>query len=423
MAIPILKVEIDFSSGPSFTFPLILDSATQGLLDVNVLGDVPQDIADISSQVRRVATRRGRNRILSNFEAGQATVILNDPNSDFSPSNTLSPYYGKLLPLRKIRIYAQLDLGSPTGVVDINIFSGYITSYDTNFYIGTNEDATVTLQCVDGFRLLNNVSTEVPPVPGCTAGQLSGARIDSLLDFATFPTSLRSIQAGNTTVQADPGGNRSLLAAIQTIEQSEFGAFFINRAGQATFFSRTGLAELADQPPKEYSDDGTGFTYNTIDLAFDDQLVLNDVSVQRLGGTVQTVIDQDSIDTYFYKSASRTNLLMQTDTDALNQAQMLVASRANAEQRIDSMLVSLQSETDLDKLLQTLSMEIYRNIKITKTMPGGSQVIQELFCQGVHQDITPNSWNVTIFTAEPIIDAFILDSSTNGILDQNALTY
>ena len=427
---PILKVEIDFASGPSFTYPIILDSVTQGLLDINILGDVPQDVVDISDQVQRVSTRRGRNRILSNFEAGSATVVLNDPNSDFSPTNTSSPYYGKLLPLRKIRIYAELDLGAPSGVVPITIFSGYITSYDTNFALGVYDTSTVTLQCVDGFRLLNNVSTDIPPVPGCTAGQLSGARINALLDWADWPGSLRAIQPGESTMQVDPGGNRSVLAAIQTIEQSEFGAFFINRQGQATFFDRDGLAELSDQPPKEYSDDGTGYTYNFVDLAYDDQLVLNDVTVVRYApeGTIpapvpQIVTNQDSIDTYFYKSGQRTGVLIETDAEALNIAQMLVASRVDAEQRIDSMLVSLQGETDLNKILETLSMEIYRNIKITKTMPGGSTVVRELFCQGVNQDITPNSWNVTVFTAEPIIDAFILDSSTNGILDTNALTY
>ena len=100
MTLPVLKVEIDFASGPSFSYPLILDSGTYGFLDVNTLGDAPADVVDVSDMVMRVSTRRGRNRILSNFEAGTATVVLNDPDSDFSPFNTSSPYFGKLLPLR-----------------------------------------------------------------------------------------------------------------------------------------------------------------------------------------------------------------------------------------------------------------------------------------------------------------------------------
>lgn len=425
MTLPVLNVEIDFSSGPTFGYPFILDSASFGILDTNVLADAPADIVDITPQVRRVSTRRGRNRILANFEAGTATVTLNDPDSDFNPQNPASPYYGKLLPLRKIRIYATTIFnGNP---VNINLFSGYITSYDTSFYQGTTADSTVTLQCVDGFRLLNNVSTEIPPVPGCTAGQLSGTRIESLLTFADFPDSLMLLEPGNTTMQADPGGNRSILQAIQTVEQSEFGAFFMGRDGKATFFDRETVSLLADTTPKVYTDIyplGTNeYPYASVDFAFDDQLVLNDVSVTRLGGTPQTVTDQPSIDTYFYKSGTRTDLLMQTDAEALDQAQMLVASRKNADLRIDSMTLDLNSDVDELNTFNNLRLDIYTLINITKSMPGGSTITRELFVQGVNHDITPGKWQVKVYTAEPIIQAFILDSDTQGILDTNVLTY
>ena len=425
MTLPTLHVEIDFSSGPSFSYPFILDSTGFGILDENILADGPLDLVDVSAQVRKVSTRRGRNRILANFEAGTATVVLNDPNSDFNPQNTSSPYYGKLLPLRKIRIYATtIFSGNP---INVNLFSGYITSYDTSFYQGTTEDAVVTLQCADGFRLLNNVSTEIPPVPGATAGQLSGARIEALLDFADFPDSMENINPGNSTMQADPGGNRSVLAAIQTVEQSEFGAFFMGRSGKATFLERNVISQLADVSPIEYTDIrplGPGqYPYASVDFAFDDQLVLNDVSITRLGGTPQIVTDQTSIDTYFYKSGQRTNLLMQTDAEALDQAQMLVASRKNATLRIDAMRLDLNSDIDEQNTALNLNMDIYNLINITKTMPGGSTITQELFVQGVSHDIAPGRWNVTVYTAEPIIQAFILDSSTQGVLDQNALTY
>lgn len=431
MTLPILHVEIDFSSGPSFGYPFILNSSSFGILDTNVLADAPADIVDITPQVRKVSTRRGRNRILANFEAGSAAVILNDPNSDFNPQNPSSPYYGKLLPLRKIRIYAETTLsGNP---VTVNLFSGYITSYDTSFYQGTNDDSTVTLQCVDGFRLLNNVSTDIPPVPGCTAGQLSGTRVEALLDYADFPDSLMLIESGDTTMMADPGGNRSILAAIQTVEQSEFGAFFIGRDGKATFFDRNTVSILADVTPKIYTDARplavNEYPYASVDFAFDDQLVLNDVTITRYNdGTIpapvpQTVIDQPSVDTYFYKSGARTNLLMQTDSEALDQAQMLVASRKNADLRIDSMTLNLNADVSELNTFNNLRLDIYTLINITKAMPGGSSITRELFVQGVNHDITPGNWNIKVFTAEPIIQAFILDSTTQGILDTNVLTY
>ena len=425
MTLPVIKVEIDFSNGPSFGYPFILDSAGFGILDTNILADGPLDLVDITPQVRRVTTRRGRNRLLSQFEAGSATVILNDPNSDFNPQNTASPYYGKLFPLRKIRIYAETTLsGNP---VTVNIFSGYINSFDTSFYQGTTADATVTLQCVDGFRLLANVSTELPPIPGATSGQLSGARIDTLLDFADFPTSLMLLTPGQSEMQVDPGGNRSVLQAIQTIENSEFGAFFMGRDGKATFLDRNTISILADNIVSEYTDTNPlpagEFPYAQVDFAYDDQQILNDVAVQALGGPVYIATDADSILKYSYKSANRNELLMLDTSEAEDQAKMIVATRKDADIRIDSMQLNLNSDVSELNTFNNLRLDLFTTVNITKAMPGGSSITKEVFVQGVTHDVTPLTWNTTVFTAEPIIQAFILDSSTQGILDTNALSY
>ena len=434
MAAPVIGVEIDFSNGASFGYPFILDDIDYGILGTNILADAAADIVNITDQVLAVSTRRGRNRILSNFEAGTATVTINDPDSDFNPQNTASPYYGKLLPLRKIRIWADTTVLGIT--YRIALFSGYINSFDTSFYQGTDATSTVVLQCTDGFRLLNNVSTGVTPVTGCTAGQLSGARVNSLLDFSGFPSSLRNIDPGDSTMQADPGGNRGILQAIQTVEQSEFGAFFISRQGEARFLDRTDVSELADSTIRNYSDvpSPTNLKYTNVDFAFDDQLILNDVTVTRYDDNIgpdpvpQTVTDASSIATYFTKSGQRTGILVQTDQEASDQAHTLVAARKDSQIRIDSMSLNLLDGTEFETLVN-VSMDIYTLINITKTMSGGSTITRELFVQGVQHDVRPGIWNMTVLTAEPIIQAFILDSSNQGILaltdppNTNALSY
>lgn len=429
MSKPRLGVSINFEDGPAFGNPLILGDLLTPL-DIGILADNPADIVDISSMVYKTSVRRGRNRILSNFEVGTASVSLFDPNSDFNPQNTASPYYGKLVPLRKIQIWADIELSG----IDYRfyIFSGYITSYDTGFYQGTDATATVTLQCADGFRLLNNVSTGTAPVPGCTAGQFSGVRVEELLDFAGFPGSMRQIELGDSTMQADPGGQRSILAAIQTVEQSEFGAFYMSPVGGAKFLSRTTISELADVPARTYSDTGAPDTisYTDIDLAYDDQLILNDVTVTRVGGIPQTIQDAPSIIRYFTKSGQRNDILVQTDTESSDQASTLVAARKNAELRIDSMTLTLSDPDAVARNVAALRADIYTLVNIEKSMPGGSSVIRELFIQGVQHDINADTWTTKLITAEPIIQAFILDSTNQGILgttepipNNNALTY
>lgn len=416
MTMPVLGVSIDFANGPAFGNPLVLDDPTS-FLDEAILADSAADLVDVSNITLRVQTKRGRNRILNKFEAGSASIVLRDDNGNFSPTNTSSPYYGKLVPLRKVRVWADYQDETTLITTRYFIFSGYITSYDTNFVRGFEDTSTVTLQCVDGFRLLNNIG--ITSVSGAPAGQLSGARINALLDVADYPASQRAIDAGSSTMQADPGTARNLLDALQLVETSEFGGFFFQKTGTATFYSRETVSLKADQTPYSFSDNGGGIGYASIDFAYDDQLIVNDVTVQAAGGVAQNVQDADSINTYFIHSGQRTGILVQTDDEAYSQAVMLLNARKNATLRIDSMTLNLfdTNANANDRIIAGLSMEIFDLLNITKLMPGGSVVTRELFCQGVAHEITPKMWNTTIFTSEPLIQAFILDSTTQGTLD------
>ena len=418
--LPVVGVSIDFANGPAFGNPLILDDPTTPL-GTGILADAPGDVVDVSNIALQISIRRGRNRILNKFEAGVATVILADDNGDWSAENTSSPYYGKLLPLRKIRIYADYDDGGGTN--RYYLYSGYIISYNSTYGVGIEDTSKITLQCVDGFRLLN--SNLIDTVPGAGSPQLSGARMNALLDVVSWPTSQRDINAGNSTLQADPGtSNRDLLTAIQLVESSEFGGFFIDAEGNATFLSRDTVSKKADEIPTIFADDGSGITYNQIEFANDDTLLVNDVTVTRLNGTSQNVFDQTSIDTYFLHSGKRDGILVQTDAEALDQAQTLLVARKDTTDRIDSMTINLDDPSAVSKIVAGLNLEIFDLVNVTKTVPGGSTITKELFVQGVQHDINNNIFTTKILTSEPLIQAFILDSTTSqGRLGSGILSY
>ena len=418
--LPVVGVSIDFANGPAFGNPLVLDDPTTPL-GTGILADSASDVVDVSNIALQISIRRGRNRILNKFEAGLATVVLADNNGDWSPQNVSSPYYGKLLPLRKIRIWADYDDGS--GTDRYYLYSGYITSYNSTYGLGVEDTSKITLQCVDGFRLLNGIG--ISTVAGAGSPQLSGARIDTLLDVVSWPTSQRAIDAGNSTMQADPGtANRDLLNALQLVESSEFGGFFISAEGDATFLSRDTVSKKADETPVVFADDGSGLTYQQIEFANDDTLLVNDVTVTRLNGTSQNVFDQTSIDTYFLHSGKRDGILVQTDTESLDQAKTLLVARKDTTDRIDSMTINVNDPTSPAKIVAGLNLEIFDLVNVTKTVPGGSTITKELFVQGVQHDITNNTFTTKILTAEPLIQAFILDSTTSqGRLGSGILSY
>jgi len=417
--LPVVGVSIDFANGPAFGNPLLLDDPTTPL-GTGILADAPGDVVDVSDIALQVSIRRGRNRILNKFEAGVATVILADDNGDFSAENTSSPYYGKLLPLRKIRIYADYDDGG--GVDRYYLYSGYITAYNSTYGVGVEDTSKITLQCVDGFRLLNSILISTVAGSGV---QLSGARINALLDVVNFPSSQRDVNAGNSTLQADPASsNRDLLDAIQLVESSEFGSFFIDAEGNATFLSRDTISKKADETPTVFADDGSAITYNQIEFANDDTLLVNDVTVTRLNGTSQNTFDQTSIDTFFLHSGKRDGILVQTDVEALDQARTLLVARKDTTDRIDSMTINLDDAGATSKIVAGLNLEIFDLVNVTKTVPGGSTITKELFVQGIQHDITNNIFTTKILTAEPLIQAFILDSTTSqGKLGSGILSY
>jgi hypothetical protein len=414
MPAPTLRVFVDFDSDTAFEInPLILGSATEGILGTNTLGSgtLPVEITDL---VSRVNIRRGRNRITSQFEAGTASVTLYDQNGDWNPTNPAGAYYPNLVPLRQIIIYATYATNN------YFLFSGFITNYDTGFRQGNDELSTVTLSCVDGFKLL--AGSAIDTVAG-SGVQLSGARVNAILDEVEWPLSLRNIDAGDSTLQADPGTARNALEALFTVEQSEFGGIFLDANGKVDFVSRDNLIAGPAFPVYEFSDQGTDISYTNAVVAYDDTNLVNDVTITRLGGTAQNAFDQDSIDKFFLHSGVRSGILVQTNAEALDQAEGILATRKDPEVRIDSIQLNLYDDANPNKPLAGVDIELLDGVTVTKTTPGSTSVVQSSLVNAIHHDITKSSWMTTLYTTEPLLAGFVLDSDVSGILGEDVLSY
>ena len=412
MTLPVINAVINFSTGPSFAQAMILD---QGILDTNVLADSASVIVDVSNVVNSIETKRGRNAQADQFQTGTLSLRIVDQNGDFNPQNPSSPYYNLLTPMRKVQITATY------GATTYPIFSGFITSYQTTTPKNATDVVYTTIQAVDAFRLAQNA--QISTVAGTSAGQLSGARINALLDAIDWPVSMRDVDAGLTTMQADPGTARTSLAAMQTVEISEYGALYVDAAGSFVFQDRNVTAGSTGATPTVFNDNGSDISYFNAVWRLDDTLVYNSASVTRTGGTAQVAINQPSIDKYFVHSYNQQNLLMQTDAVALDYAQAYVASRAETSIRCDAIQLDLYTDNYNTGIIAALDLDYFDPVTITTNQPGGSTLTKTLQVFGVAQSITPNSWKTTLTTLEPIIDGFILDSSIYGLLDSGVLSY
>jgi len=416
MSLPAIAVVINFSSGPSFGQAMIIGT---GVLGVNILADSATVTANVSSTVQAVNISRGRNALSDVFQTGTCSVVIADETGAFNPNNTASPYYGLIQPLRKITITAT---DPATGIVWA-MFAGYTTgfNYQQSRYVG--EVSTTTITAVDGFRLAN--LAQLTTVAGSAAGNLSGTRITQILDAIAWPNSMRDIDAGQTTVQANPTTNATALAKLQQVTDSEYGSLYIDASGNMVFQDRLFTESSVAATPTVFADNGTGIPYSQIKWLFDDTQVYNSASITRIGGTAQTAENASSIALYFKHSYNRTDLIMETDAVALQYAQAYVASRQATTIRCDAISLDLNT-TSTAGVTAALQLDYFDPITVKSTQPaatGTSTLDKTLQIFGVSHAVTPNTWVTTFTTLEPIIDAFIIGSSQYGILGTSVLSY
>lgn len=160
---------------------LTLDDADRGTLDRNrlpgfVFVNVTRDLID------GVGTDRGRSRDLDDFTAGQAVFRLNNREGRFDPTNTASPFYDNLKPMRRVRITYQFrDVDVPNR----RVFEGSVVDWE--FGLDRGGDAWVDVRAVDdlallGARFLERVPKEDEEDLGVGSGDTPAGRLSRILN-------------------------------------------------------------------------------------------------------------------------------------------------------------------------------------------------------------------------------------------------
>jgi hypothetical protein len=414
MALPAdISVSFDFSSGATFGYPFTLGDAKYGVLGTGTLAasTVPTPIIDLTPSVRSITIENGRNIQSDTYQAGTAVIRVYDSDGSWNPQNTSSIYYPYLVPLRKIRVAAT------TATAQEFLFSGYTTEY-RYYYDQAENVGYVDIYAADAFRLLN--LAQVTTVTDSGAGQATGTRIGKILDEIDFPANMRTISTGQSLCQADPGTLRTSLSAIQNAEFSEQGAFYFDGSGTAIFKSRNQVQSSISGTPIDFNQTGD-IPYKNLVFAFDDKLIINTASIQRIGGTAQVYQNADSVTKYFPHQYSAQDLVIDTDANALNIAATFVATHAETTIRIDAMTVDL-----LDPAVPTdtmIGLDYFTNVRISNIQPDSSSIVKTLQVQGLKWEISPNAMQCTVTTLEPIVDGFIIGSAERGIIGVSAMTY
>ena len=102
---------------------------------------------DVTAYVRSVRTNRGRSNELDDFQAGTATIVLENTDRRFDPDYASGAYYPN------VKVRRQIKVEGVYSATTYPVFRGVVQSWGQDWPVH-NRDATCTIQAVDLFGLL-----------------------------------------------------------------------------------------------------------------------------------------------------------------------------------------------------------------------------------------------------------------------------
>lgn len=364
---------------------------------------------DLSDWLIGFAVHRGRQTELDQTEAGTLTVELRNDDRRFDPSYSLGDYYGKLLPVKKIRLRAVYSDST------YHLFTGYVESWPQSWQ--GNLLGTVSLQAVDGFKALNLslLNTSFP-------AQRSDLRLAAVLDAVGWSADDRALSTGISTFQASPTlQNVAALSHLQTAAQSENGLLYMTGSGAVRFIDRHSL-QLTTAAVATFGDAAGELPYADLTDDYSDGQIWNEIRVTRENGTEQAACDSATSQAkYFSRTLTRSGLFVDTDNEAAANAEYLLNKYKDPALRLTGLVLNPLSDATLWP--QVLGREIGDRVTVKRRPGGGSAsetIVQPSFIEGVdHAAALGGVWQTQLRMSAAGAEGsvFILDDATQGKLD------
>ena len=404
-----VQVVFAFSQGAGgVTNFFALDGAASGVLDNTVYtlgGDF--SLVDVTSEVRTLTISRGRSALLGEVQAGSASIVLDNRARLFDPlsgSGGAFPYVSDIVPRKNVQIL--LDGQA--------IFSGLVDDWQIDYSV--SGDSTTTAVCGDGFLTLGQTNVDAT----AKTAQTSGARVGAVLTEAGWPTGKRDLDAGQVTLQADtPAADTNLLSYISTIKNTEFGAFYMDRQGLATFEDRLSTQNFAAAAVL-----GTGgVPISSIEIDSTTDQIFNTVALTRKGGSTATRTDSTSESAFGKSELSQTDLLFDDDTELGDLADFLLSRHKDVTYQIRSVSIVVDGLSDAQRVAVG-SLEVADPLRVAFSPSTGAAISQFATLDRIDHSFTraePN--HVVTLSMSQAQPSFILDSVLFGALDASILGF
>lgn len=300
---------------------------------------------DITGYARSIDYQRGRQFELDQFQAGTLTAVLSTNDGLFSPENPIGQYYGKLTPMRRVRLVAEWD-----GTIYPR-WAGFAESWEPSAN-ASGKDLTTTLRATDAFK-----ATRYVDVTGTYDAALSGNRINSLLSgipgIEVILTSSGTVANQQVTLSnADP------LGAAQTAAAAEQGFLYCDEDGRVRFDDRNYRLVNEITPRVVFGDVPGEAPYLDPTFTYTDEQLYTEVRVEPVDGAEQTASDATATASYGRRSLALTLPIQNSvidptpDTEfSASLAQYLLSKYKSPTIRLTDMLVHPDASPSLWSVL------------------------------------------------------------------------
>jgi hypothetical protein len=255
---------------------------------------------------------------------------------------------------------------------------------------------------------------------GTPVTELSGARVNDVLDQIAWSSTLRNIDTGQATlgtavIQADTNA----MSYLQQIASSEVGLVFVGKDGAVNFIDRA-------QGPTSASlvtFGGTGIPFQSLEVLYGSDNLYNSVILGRTGGGTATATDLDSVADYGLRTLTQSDLLLSTDLALADTALALVQRYSQPEYLFNSLEVALHKLSSAQQA-QILGMEIGSIGEVIFTPNGiGDPIERYVQVISINHTVSPDSHYVE-FGFQSVESAYlVLNDAEFGKLDTYSLSW
>lgn len=385
-----LEFWIKVASAPSVTVASIYE---QGVTDIHVFHNTDGGVGYL---VRGNGVR-STNSITDNLPHHVACVATSTTTQIFVDGVDRSD----VVPAHSIPLGGTCLIGSPSAAQN-NYLTG--TLDDVIIYAGTAlSQARITAHCNAGAN-------------GYT-GDLSGARVNRILDAASWPSADRTINTGSSTLQANLLG-ATTFDALKAVALAEDARIYIDDDGKVMFVGRANFQSETRFITNQsiLGNSGSQIQYEgSPEYEFDDALIYNDVHITRTGGQEQVASDATSQGVYYVRSYALTGLLNNTDSEALGRAQKINSDHKAPLIRVKQ--VSFDGGSDDTRFPTMLGRKLGDRVTLTVTTPAGSVMSNDFIVEKIGHTITDVSWITDFYMSPAPVSYWILADTTYGVLD------